>query len=437
MRFPRTFTPASLRGHKLPNRIVFGAHTANMSEGGLPGERYIAYCAERARGGAAMIVVEPMPVHPATVLTRGNFRPSDDSVVPPFRKLTAAIKEHGALAIQQLYHVGSHGDSDNSFHPHWSPSGTPSYHDSDASHAMSEAEIEETIDGFVQAARRCREAGFDGVEVWAAYQSITDQFWTPWFNRRTDEWGGSLDNRTRFSREILMRIRKVCGPDFIVGLSVSDEPDFSILLSRDELVEIVAMHDRLGLIDYVTCGSGGYLDFYKLMPTFIYPEKLGTVLSARLKGALIRALVVAESHIRTPENAESVLREGAADLVSIVAVRSPTRISSKRRATAALRTSGSACRATRCAGGADRATIGFLASSIRRPGANSSGAATGSRRRRHRAAFWWSVVGLQVSKPRGSPPNVAIRSSWRRRPTSSAASSGWPECSLAAPRSST
>lgn len=316
--FPHLLSPIVLGGRTLRNRIVFGAHTANMAEGGLPTERHAAYYAERAIGGAAMIVVEPMPVHPAAVLTRGNFRPSDDSVVPHFRKVAAAIKDNGAIAIQQLYHVGAHGDSDNSFHPHWSPSGLPSYHDSDGSHPMSDAEIWETIYGFVEAARRCQEAGFDGVEVWAAYLGMIDQFWTPWSNRRDDDWGGSLENRTRMSREILTRIRAICGPDFIVGLAVSDEPDHSAALSRGELAEIVGMHDELELIDYVTCGSGGYLDFHKLMPTFLYPEKLGADLSATLKRTVKKALVIAESHIRTPANAETVLGEGAADLVSIV-----------------------------------------------------------------------------------------------------------------------
>jgi 2,4-dienoyl-CoA reductase-like NADH-dependent reductase (Old Yellow Enzyme family) len=90
-------------------------------------------------------------------------------VIPDLKKLVEAIKDNGAAAIQQLFHIGAHGDSDNSFHPHWSPSGLSSYHDSDGSHPMTEAEIWDTIDRFVQAARRCREAGFDGVEVWAAY----------------------------------------------------------------------------------------------------------------------------------------------------------------------------------------------------------------------------------------------------------------------------
>ncbi|BAV52827.1 N-methylproline demethylase StcD (plasmid) [Mesorhizobium loti] len=311
-------SPIGLRNKSLRNRIVFGAHTANMAENGLPGARHIAYYEERARGGAAMIVVEPMPAHAATVLTRGNFRPGEDSVIPAFMQVTDAIRRHGALAIQQIYHVGSHGDSDLSYHAHWSPSGSPSYHDSDGSHVMSAAEIEETIDGFVNAARRCHEAGFDGVEVWAAYHSLLDQFWTPWSNRRDDQWGGSLENRTRLSRTILQRIREVCGPEFIVGLSISDEQDSGGVLARPDLVDIIAVHDEARLIDYVTCGTGSYFDFYKIMPTFLYPEKLGVDLAETVKKRVTHALVIAESHIRTPENAEAVIASGSADLVSIV-----------------------------------------------------------------------------------------------------------------------
>ena len=316
--FPRLFSTINLRGHTLCNRIVFGAHTTNMAEQGLPGERHLAYYRERAMGGAAMLVIEPMPVHPAAVLTRGNFRNSTDEVIPHFRKITEAVHAEGALILQQLYHVGQHGDADNSYHANWSPSGRPSYHDSDGSHSMLETEIEETIEGFVQAARRCRDAGFDGVEVWAAYHGMVDQFWTPWSNLRTDRWGGSLGNRTRFSRKIITRIRKLCGEDFIVGIAVNDEPDFEVALQRESIAEIIAAHDKDHLLDYVTCGTGSYFDFYKLIPTFIYPERLGADLAEVLKGAVSHALVIAESHIRTPENAEAVLSAEQADLVSIV-----------------------------------------------------------------------------------------------------------------------
>ena len=316
--FAHIFKPVRLRHKTLKNRVVFGAHTTNMANLGLPGEQHLAYYRERAMGGAAMIVVEPMPVHPAAVLTRGYFRPDSDAVIDGFRKITDACHAHGTVMIQQLYHVGAHGDGDNSWHAHWSPSGGPSWHDSDGSHEMSEAEIEETIASFVAAALRCQRAGFDGVEVWAAYHCLLDQFWTPLSNTRTDRWGGSLENRTRFSREVLRRIREACGDDFIIGLSINDEPDVEAALSREATAEIVALHDAEGLMDYVTCGTGSYFDFYKLMPTFLYAEKLGVDLAKRLKSVVKNALVTAESHIRTPENANTVLGAAEADLVSIV-----------------------------------------------------------------------------------------------------------------------
>ena len=200
--FPHVFTPLTLRHRTLRARINFGAHTTNMAEGGLPGTATSRYYRERALGGAGMIVVEPVPVHRTAVLTRGNFRVDDDSVVPHFRRLTDACHEAGdVVMIQQLYHVGQHGDADNSFAPSWSPSGLPSYHDADGSHAMSEREIEDVIGGFVRAAVRARESGFDGVELFAAYHALIDQFWTPWSNRRTDGWGGSLAARMRFSAD--------------------------------------------------------------------------------------------------------------------------------------------------------------------------------------------------------------------------------------------
>ena len=134
--FPHLFTPLTIRGTTLKNRLTFGAHTANMSVDGLPGERHLGYYRERAIGGAGMIVVEPVPVHRTAVLTRGNFRHEDDVIIPHFRKITDACHEHDTVMIQQLYHVGQHGDWDNSFQPNWSPSGLPSMHDQDGSHAM-------------------------------------------------------------------------------------------------------------------------------------------------------------------------------------------------------------------------------------------------------------------------------------------------------------
>ncbi len=316
--FHHLFQPLDLRHHRVKNRLTFGAHTANMAADGLPGERHLGYYTERARGGAGMIVVEPVPVHPAAMLTARNFRAGDDAVIPGFRRITEACKAHGTVMIQQLYHVGGHGDYDNSYHPNWSPSGRPSFHDSDGSHAMTEAEIEETIAGFVAAAWRAHESGFDGVELFATYHALIDQFWTPWSNRRDDRWGGSFDNRMRFSATLLERIRQRCGDDFIIGLAVNMHPEIDVALSVESVQEIVAWHDERALMDYVTCGTGSYFDFHGIIPTVLYEEKLGAPFAEALKAVTRHARVQCESHVRTPENANTVIGAGQADLVSIV-----------------------------------------------------------------------------------------------------------------------
>ena len=316
--FPALFQSLQIRHKTLRNRIVFGSHTANMSDMGLPGERHRGYYEERARGGVGMIVVEPVPVHRTAVLTRGNFRHETDEIIPHFRKITDAVHSHGAVICHQLYHVGQHGDFDNSYEPSWSPSGLPSFHDSDGSHAMTENEIEDIIESFVQAARRAKESGFDGIELFAAYNAIIDQFWLPFNNRRDDRWGGAFENRMRFSRTIMERIRKMAGEDFIIGLAVNMDPTAKVSQTIEQLQEIVAWHDERQFMDYVTCGTGSYFAHQGIIPNVFFADKLGAPFAEALKQVVKHAKVQCESHVRTPENANYVVSSGQADMVSIV-----------------------------------------------------------------------------------------------------------------------
>jgi 2,4-dienoyl-CoA reductase-like NADH-dependent reductase (Old Yellow Enzyme family)/pyruvate/2-oxoglutarate dehydrogenase complex dihydrolipoamide dehydrogenase (E3) component len=318
MDHPAIFQPLQLRHLTLRNRIVFGAHTANMSVDGLPGDRHLGYYRERAMGGAAMIVVEPVPIHRTAVLTRGNFRADDDAVIPHFRRITEAVHQEGAHIIQQLYHVGAHGDWDNSLSYNWSPSGLPSMHDSDGSHAMTQGEIAEIVASFARCAARAKASGYDGCELMAAYNALIEQFWSPVTNRRDDQYGGSFENRMRFSDEVLGAIRKACGEDFVIGMAVSIDPARPDVQSVESLQEVVAWLDKHHLCDYVTCGTGSYFDFTKIIPPAIYEDKLGAPYAAALKQMTKNLRVQAESHIRTPDNADYILKSGGADMISIV-----------------------------------------------------------------------------------------------------------------------
>jgi hypothetical protein len=183
---------------------------------------------------------------------------------------------------------------------------------------MTENEIEEIVESFVQAARRAKLSGFDGIEIFAAYNAIVDQFWLPFNNRRDDRWGGSFENRMRFSRSILERIRKTAGEDFIIGLAVNMDPGVKVSQSIEQLQEIVAWHDERQLMDYVTCGTGSYFTFGGIIPNVFFADKLGAPHAEALKQVVKHAKVQCESHIRTPENANQVVASGQADMVSIV-----------------------------------------------------------------------------------------------------------------------
>ncbi len=317
--YPHVFRPLQLRHRTLKNRIVFGAHTANMSHEGLPGERHFGYYRERARGGAAMIVVEPAPPHQTGVLIRGNFLHGTDEIIPHFRKITDECHSHGTTMIHQIYHVGGHGDQDNSWAPYWSPSGMPSMHDPWGSHAMSDAEIEELIASFIEQARRDRDSGFDGVDLFAGYNCLIDQFWSPLTNRRNDKWGGSLENRVRFAARIAEGIRKMAGEDFIVGMTISGGEPYPGGLKLEDKQEIVTWLDSRGLVDYFSVGTGSYLNqFSKIVPSFHYANMLSRDDTTAIKAVAKHAKVTMEARVKSPANAEDVIGQGKCDLVSIV-----------------------------------------------------------------------------------------------------------------------
>ena len=360
-----------------------------------------------------MIVVEPVPIHRTGVLTRGNFRHDDDAVIPAFRRVTDACREANpdVVLIHQLYHVGQHGDADNSFAPNWSPSGLPSYHDADGSHAMTTDEIEELIEGFV-ARRRPR----PGVGL----------------RRRRDLRGVPRGRRPVLGALVEPAHRRVGRhlrePD---ALLVRDpEPDPRALRRRLHRRSGGQRGSRLGghaarsrssqgsspgttsarLMDYVTCGTGSLLRLPPDHPAVALPAAARRAVRGGAQGGRpARPRPGREPHPDAGGAPRRSSPPATPTWSASSAARSPIRTWSPRPATAAPTRSGRASRATSCAGAVARATTGSRAWSTRRPGASSSGAATGSSRPQTRVACWWSVAGRPGSRRRGSPPNAATR----------------------------
>jgi thioredoxin reductase len=183
---------------------------------------------------------------------------------------------------------------------------------------MTESEIEEIIASFARCAKRAKDAGFDGCELMAAYNALIEQFWSPYSNRRDDKYGGSFENRMRFSAELLSAMRKACGEDFVIGMAISIDPTRPDVASTEGQMAAIAWHDQRALFDYVTVGSGSYFDFTTIIPPFLYGEKLTEPVTAEIKRNVKHIRVQSESHIRTPENAAGLLKAGHADTVSIV-----------------------------------------------------------------------------------------------------------------------
>ena len=434
--YSNLFTPIELRHKTLKNRIVFGAHTANMSADGTPGDRHFAYYRERARGGTAMIVIEPAPAHRTGVLIRANFLHDDDSVIPHFRRITDECHSHGTVMVHQIYHVGGHGDQENSWEPYWSPSGKPSMHDPWGSHVVTEAEIEELIEGFVQAARRDRDAGFDGVDIFAGYNCLVDQFWSPITNRRDDRWGGSLENRLRFSVEVCSRIRRMAGDDFIIGMTVSGAEPYPGGLTLEDKQEIIAYLDERALVDYYSVGSGSYLNqFSKIVPSFHYGLTLTKDDAAAYKEVTKHALVTSEARIKAPYFAEQIIAEGKADMVSLVRSQiADPHLANKAKAG----NSGDIRPCISC----NQMCIGRRLrenwiSCVVNPSVGREFDWDGDSAPAAEAPREVLVVGggRPGSRPRGSPPPAATRCAWSRRPANSAASSASPAASPNAARS--
>ncbi|MCC7045805.1 MAG: FAD-dependent oxidoreductase [Alphaproteobacteria bacterium] len=316
--FPNLFSPLKLRHLTLKHRMVFGTHTANMSVERRPGERHLAYYRARARGGAAMIVIEPIPAHRTGLLTRGQFSMAEPGMVPYFRRITEMCHAEGVVVSQQVFHIGAHCDPDNSFQPNWSPSGTASFRDGDGSHAMTGAEVEELLESYVYTAGLIRECGYDGIEINAGYNSLVDSFWSPLTNRRDDRWGGNLEGRMRFPVELLSRVRRKVGENFLIGMTISGDDNMPGGLDVAARQEIVAYLDSRGLVDYFPIKTGSYYDWARVMPSFMLEDLQGPPLAAAMKQVVRHARIQAESRIKTPANAERVIAEGQADMVSLV-----------------------------------------------------------------------------------------------------------------------
>lgn len=318
--FRRLFSPVKLGRREAPNRIVSTPHGAAFGERGGITDRYIRYHEEKARGGCGVVMMfGSSSIHPTSVNDWGEVNNWDDGIIPEFQRMSAAIHRHGALCLSQISHRGRRGHSWYSGIPLWAPSDTREERHREWPHVMTKREIRVVIDAWAAAAVRLQKGGFDGCDIPLYGGHLLENFLSPLSNRRTDEYGGSLENRTRLAREVLLAVREAVGPDFIIGVRHSGDHFVPGGLSREELLEVARIVDAIGVADYwMVSGSNTETLRFEAMvtPSLYHPHVLYGELAA-ITRAVVRRPVILAGRVSTPEQAEAALAAGVCDLVGM------------------------------------------------------------------------------------------------------------------------
>lgn len=310
MALTHVFKPIMIGEVEIPNRIVRAAHDTGFGGPDI-GDDYIAYHAARARSGCGLSVMEASSVHPSSRLHVALF---GDAIVPAFRRLMEAVRPHGMRLFQQLWHGGNlYPAFDGS--PAWAVSDRPGYWGM-VGKPMSLRQIAELKTAFVDAALRCQDGGLDGVEVHACHGYLFHQFLTHHYNNREDEYGGSFENRSRFLFETMRAIRKAVRPDFAVGirLGASQAPGG---ISVEDNKTLVRQLEAEGLIDFLSVSHGDYFRMDTMVGSMQNP--VGYELPSTAEIASVATVPrILTGRFRTLEEADQALREGSADLISMV-----------------------------------------------------------------------------------------------------------------------
>jgi 2,4-dienoyl-CoA reductase-like NADH-dependent reductase (Old Yellow Enzyme family) len=322
MRYPHLFEPIQLNQLKIRNRIVSTAHAEVYADDGMPGERYVRYYEEKARGGVGLAICGgSSPVardSPSSWWSSVNL--SRDETMEGLAKLAETMHAHGAKIMIQATHMGRR----NAWHgfdwPHLvSPSGVREPVHRGNAKTIEIEEIRRIVKDYAKAARRVKASGLDGIEISAAHQHLIDQFWSPRTNHRSDEYGGSLANRLRFGVEVLHAVREEVGRDFCVGLRMCGDEFHEDGLDHEALKEIAQAMSETGLIDYLSViGSGAdtHNTLANCMPPMALPPEPFVHLAGGIK-SVVKIPVMHAQSIRDAQQAERLLASGTVDMVGM------------------------------------------------------------------------------------------------------------------------
>ena len=311
MPYPNVFRPITINGLTLKNRITRSAHGTSLSAGGL--DVLIAYHEARAKGGVALSTLEVASVHPSCAAPLIAFRPS---IVADYERLVAAMHPHGMALFQQLWHAGNNAATMTGGPP-WAPSRVLGAQATVLPLPMTKAMIDEVVGGYARSARHCKQGGLDGIEIHGAHGYLLTQFMSPVTNLRTDDYGGSFENRLRFSREVIAAIRSEVGPDYPVGIRLTASEGIAGGLTPEDNRTIALMIEADGQLDFFSVSVGSYYSFDQFIGGMHEPHGYELARSTVATRALSKPTIVV-GRIKTIAEAEEIIASGQADMVSMV-----------------------------------------------------------------------------------------------------------------------
>ncbi len=308
--YPHLLAPLDLGFTTLRNRTLMGSMHLGLEELEGGHERMAAFYAERARGGVALIVTGGVAPNAAGAVVQGGSVLNNLQEAEQHKVVTDAVHREGGKIALQILHTGRYAYNPNSV----APSAIKAPINPFVPHELSSEEIEQTISDFVNCAKMAQAAGYDGVEVMGSEGYLINQFIVQRTNHRTDEWGGSYENRIRFPIEIVRRIRSAVGPNFIIIFRLSMLDLVEGGSDFEEVVQLAKAIEAAGTT-IINTGIGWHEARVPTIATKV-PRAAFAWVTKKLKG-VVNIPLVTTNRINAPDVAEQVLADGCADMVSM------------------------------------------------------------------------------------------------------------------------
>ena len=312
-------SPIDVGSLTLRNRVVSTAHGSFLEyyRPGHPPDQYVAYQERRARGGAGLIILQPIHVHWSS-RTAGHYTYEPDDLRRKLELMAARLHRHDTPVLAQLLHFGAEFRSDVDLRPMWSFSGTVTPSGAEATHEMTAGEIEEVIQGFIDTAAIVVEAGIDGIELSSSHGYLLQQSFSPWANMRTDRWGEQF----AFITAVIDGIRARIGAHPVLGARISCDDWVSPAaggLGPEGMRAVGAALAATGKVDYLNLSAGARATHYhRSIGSYEHPLGELLPLDRQMREHLGGAVpIIGVGRVTTPAIAERALRDGDCDLVAM------------------------------------------------------------------------------------------------------------------------